>query len=197
MASCRVSSAQQRCVQARGDCERWLYDVFGEPQPTEAPALSGAVSGALGADVLRDDPQGRITDLRYLNTRLRPQADRDHPGDDRFRLRADTGTRCAVRCALVRLPGCRSALTIWPRVPGSGASVRITRDPSGGPPPTPAFDAERTRRNGCSVRSVCASVAPQSRCLPGLLPELVSMPVAQCEGALERLNPTLPRISSA
>lgn len=68
VASCRVSGAQQRCVQARGDCERWLYDVFGEPQPTEAPALSGAVSGALGADVLRDDPQRRITNLRYLDT---------------------------------------------------------------------------------------------------------------------------------
>lgn len=49
----------------------WLHDVFGEPQPTEAPALSGAINGALGADVLRNAPQQRLTDLRYLNTRLR------------------------------------------------------------------------------------------------------------------------------
>lgn len=50
----------------------WLHDVFGEPQPTEAPALSGAINGALGADVLHNNPQRRITDLHYLDTRLRP-----------------------------------------------------------------------------------------------------------------------------
>lgn len=49
----------------------WLHDVFGEPQPAEAPALSGAINGALGADVLRNGPQRRLTDLRYLNGRLR------------------------------------------------------------------------------------------------------------------------------
>lgn len=49
----------------------WLNDVFGEPEPSEAPALSGAVNGALGADVLRDEPQRRLTDLHYLNGRLR------------------------------------------------------------------------------------------------------------------------------
>lgn len=49
----------------------WLHDVFGEPQPAEAPPLSGAINGALGADVIRNAPQQRLSDLRYLNGRLR------------------------------------------------------------------------------------------------------------------------------
>lgn len=51
-----------------------LNDVFVEPQPFEVPALAGAVNGALGADVLRNALQRRLTDLRYLNTRLRPSS---------------------------------------------------------------------------------------------------------------------------
>jgi hypothetical protein len=49
----------------------WLHDVFGQPQPAELPALSGAISGALGADIRRNAPRRRFTDLRDLNRRLR------------------------------------------------------------------------------------------------------------------------------
>lgn len=33
----------------------WLRDAFGEPEPLDAPSLTGNVSGALGIDVTRDD----------------------------------------------------------------------------------------------------------------------------------------------
>lgn len=48
----------------------WLHDVFGEPQPTEPPSLSGAVNNARGIDVRDGGSRRRLADLSELNRRL-------------------------------------------------------------------------------------------------------------------------------
>lgn len=47
----------------------WLSDVFGDPEPLEAPHLSGRIGGVLGADPRRD-LQRQTSDLQLLD-RLR------------------------------------------------------------------------------------------------------------------------------
>lgn len=47
----------------------WLADVFGQPAPLDAPALSGRVSGELGISV-RDDAGRRDRDLQVITTLL-------------------------------------------------------------------------------------------------------------------------------
>ena len=47
----------------------WLRDVFGEPEPLDAPLLTGNVSGALGIDVTRDDDRA-ASDAEEIAVRL-------------------------------------------------------------------------------------------------------------------------------
>ncbi len=47
----------------------WFRDVFGEPEPLDAPSLTGNVSGAFGIDVTRDDDRA-ASDAQEITVRL-------------------------------------------------------------------------------------------------------------------------------
>ena len=47
----------------------WLRDVFGQPEPLDAPSLTGYVSGALGIDVIGDADRA-ASDAQEITVRL-------------------------------------------------------------------------------------------------------------------------------
>lgn len=58
----------------------WLRDVFGEPEPLQAPLLTGNVSGALGIDVTRDNEDRAASDRAEIAVRLNRPPERLLPG---------------------------------------------------------------------------------------------------------------------
>ncbi|SRR5579875_144977 len=58
----------------------WLRDVFGEPEPLEAPLLTGNVSDALGIDVTRDNEDRAASDREEIAVRLNRRPERLSPG---------------------------------------------------------------------------------------------------------------------
>ena len=57
----------------------WLCDVFGEPEPLDAPLLTGTVSGALGIDVTRDHDGRVASDIDEIAVRLNRRSERSTP----------------------------------------------------------------------------------------------------------------------
>lgn len=58
----------------------WLRDVFGEPEPLEAPLLTGVVSEAFGIDVTRDNEDRAASDREAITVRLNRPPGRLSPG---------------------------------------------------------------------------------------------------------------------
>ena len=54
----------------------WLRDVFGNPNPSTSPELSGRVSDMVGSDATRGPSQGNGTPVDGRDVRTRPAARR-------------------------------------------------------------------------------------------------------------------------